>query len=523
MGQEMVGRASVVRGSHAPWALSLFLIHVAFWTVYGAISNPWPVHPDMLEAYLWGHEFQFGYFKHPPLWAWIAGAWFEVFPRSNWAFYLLCSLNSGLAFLGVWRLYGVYAPADARRAGVLLLLFATPFYTFLSLNFNANTILLSIWPWTAYVFARSIERSDLRYAALFGACAAAGVLSKYYSVVLLLSCLIASAVHPNAKRYYRSFAPYLSVLVACLLIAPHAVWLVNNGFPTLEYAEFKTAFSDKKTYESILTFFLGCLAFHTVVIGLVWLGRRRAEPSGRILEQTRVPFLSVLAFGPFLITILVGLLGHVRLSTNFATAVFILAPLMLMEAMRPNLSSLNFLAGRLRIFVYAAALPLALVAPAFMVAQGKPISTMPYLEAAQEAARQWSEATPAPLRTVAGTLPYSAVAAFYGEGEIKEFTNFNTRHAPWINAERLAETGLLIICGAWDTACRTSAAAYLALEGRAVDVTLARRLGNSEGPAQSFAIYVIPPWKDNSLAGKAPPLSSRSSAYAARHGVAAQD
>ncbi len=214
-----------------------------------------------------------------------------------------------------------------------------------------------------------------------------------------------------------------------------------------------------------------------------------------------MPFLA-LAFGPFVLTIFVGLLGHVRLSTNFATAVFILVPLILMEVMRPSLPHLNFFARRFKILglrrggaaCARRALPL--------VTLNKPISTMPYLEAAQEAARQWKNTTSAPLRTVAGTLPYSAVAAFYGEGEIKEFTNFNPRHAPWISEERLAETGLLIICASLDTACKKSAAAYSALEGRETDVTVERSLGKSKGPAQSFAIYVIPPWKGNALAGK---------------------
>ncbi len=513
----------MVHISRGRWALPLFLIHVGFWTVYGALSNPGPVHPDMLEAYLWGHEFQLGYFKHPPFWAWIAGGWFEVFPRSNWAFYLLCALNSGLAITGVWRLYGIYAPSEARRAG-LLLLFATPFYTFLSLNFNANTILLSIWPWTVYAFARSIERPSLKYAALFGVCAAAGLLSKYYSVVLLLSCAIASLVHPNAKRYYRSAAPYLAVLVAALLIAPHGVWLVQNGFPTLEYAETKTAFSDQKTYFSVLTFFVGCLAFHAVVIGLVLLSRLRAEArADPVLDRTRVAFLSVLAFGPFAITMIVGLLGHVRLSTNFATAVFILVPLMLMEALRPRVSSLTVFAGRFNLLVLAAAAPIAAAAaPYIMFAQQKPIVTMPYLEAAEEAARQWSEATSSPLRTVAGTLPYSAVAAFYGKGEIKDFTDFNTRHAPWIGEERLAETGLLVICASEDAACRQTAAAYATAASRETAVNLTRRVGKSEGPRTALAIYVIPPWKGNPLASTAP-AAATSSASVVRDGVAAAE
>ena len=62
-------------------SLALFALFVLIWTVYGVISaSPAAIHNDMAEAYAWGREFQLGYEKHPPFWAWIAGLWFEVFP-----------------------------------------------------------------------------------------------------------------------------------------------------------------------------------------------------------------------------------------------------------------------------------------------------------------------------------------------------------------------------------------------------------------------------------------------------------
>jgi hypothetical protein len=60
----------------------------------------------MAEAYVWGREFQLGYFQHPPFWAWIAGLWFEVFPRADLAFTLLATLNAGLGLYGSWLLIG---------------------------------------------------------------------------------------------------------------------------------------------------------------------------------------------------------------------------------------------------------------------------------------------------------------------------------------------------------------------------------------------------------------------------------
>jgi hypothetical protein len=101
------GNGSVPRRDAQPrlWAsFALLAIFVITWTVYGVISSaPAAIHNDMAEAYVWGQEFQLGYFQHPPFWAWIAGLWFEVFPRADWAFALLATLNAGLGASSFWH------------------------------------------------------------------------------------------------------------------------------------------------------------------------------------------------------------------------------------------------------------------------------------------------------------------------------------------------------------------------------------------------------------------------------------
>src|SRR5262249_45897057 len=148
-------------GSDASWrtitAAGLFLcVHAAVWTLYAELSNKGAVHGDMLEAYSWGREFQLGYSKHPPFWAWIAGAWFEIFPRTNWAFYLLATLNSGVAVIGAWRLIGLLT-RDIDRFNATALLLLLPAYTVQGHQYNANFILISLWPWTVYFFVLSME------------------------------------------------------------------------------------------------------------------------------------------------------------------------------------------------------------------------------------------------------------------------------------------------------------------------------------------------------------------------------
>ena len=150
------------------WSVALLAIFVAIWTLYAVVSAaPAAIHNDMAEAYVWGREFQLGYSKHPPFWAWIAGLWFEVFPRDDWAFALLAALNAGLGLYGSWMLIGDFAKGDRRLAATVLLL-VTPFYTFLALKYNANSIFLSLWPWTMHFFVRSIDERQLSDAILFG-------------------------------------------------------------------------------------------------------------------------------------------------------------------------------------------------------------------------------------------------------------------------------------------------------------------------------------------------------------------
>lgn len=139
-----------------------------------------------MEAFVWGQQFEPGYYKHPPFWAWIAGAWFSVFPHTDWAFYLLSEANASLGVLGAWALIGRFTKGPERLAGTLLLLLTT-FYNVNALRFNANTIQLSLWPWTMYFFLRSIENKTVGSGIALGVMAGAAMLSKYYAALPCLS------------------------------------------------------------------------------------------------------------------------------------------------------------------------------------------------------------------------------------------------------------------------------------------------------------------------------------------------
>jgi hypothetical protein len=115
---------------HAPanrWRLIFFLLlHAAVWTVFAVLTlGSGSLHHDMTEAWAWGQEFQFGYHKHPPFFAWVAGLWFQVMPRADWSFYLLAMCNAGVGLAGVWMIAGRFLDG-AERWSALLLVTLTP-------------------------------------------------------------------------------------------------------------------------------------------------------------------------------------------------------------------------------------------------------------------------------------------------------------------------------------------------------------------------------------------------------------
>ncbi|NLH80765.1 MAG: glycosyltransferase family 39 protein, partial [Phyllobacteriaceae bacterium] len=169
------------------WLLLTLLLlgHVVVWTLQPVLSHGNLADSvDMVENWVWGKEWQLGYWKHPPFFAWVVGAWFSVFPRADWAYYLLAALNAAIGLSGVWAMTGVAdegRPDHGRRRRLVALagLAITPITGFLALKFNANAILLSVWPWATWAFLRALKTPTAKNGAILGALLAVAMLSKY--------------------------------------------------------------------------------------------------------------------------------------------------------------------------------------------------------------------------------------------------------------------------------------------------------------------------------------------------------
>ena len=100
----------------------LLALFVAVWTPFQIVSfSSLDLHFDLVELYAWTHHLSVGYYKHPPLGALMAAAWFSVFPVADWSFHLLAMTNAAIALYAIDLIARRYltrpaAPRDQRPA-----------------------------------------------------------------------------------------------------------------------------------------------------------------------------------------------------------------------------------------------------------------------------------------------------------------------------------------------------------------------------------------------------------------------
>jgi 4-amino-4-deoxy-L-arabinose transferase-like glycosyltransferase len=455
------------------------------------------IHEDMAEAYVWGSHFEWGYYKHPPLWAWIAGGWFQFMPRSALAFALLCAANVAIGLWGAWMLIGRFAEGWTRVAAFVLLLL-TPFYALNAFVFNANAIFISLWPWTAWAFVRAMDERGLSSALVFGGMAGLDLMAKYYAVILLAACVLAALAHPKAKAYFASPWAYLAVAVAGLVFAPHVVWLFQTGFLPFHYFSGESGHGVGFSIGTAAKLLGGDIALMGLAIALVLIAARsslRGLPA-RMSERSgdaRFRLLAILGLAPFLLTLVAGLVFRLKLSTNWTIGIFPLAPLILIElADPPDRRRLAILAGGSGVLLAAAGL---LVAPFARAFSTEAKDREPRREVVAAAVQLWRARTDAPLLVVGGDETYGDAAGFYAPGKPSVFIKLDPRTSPWIDAAALPQTGLVVICPAKDVACLSAAWRYSSPATAWTRLLLPGHQPTASSPAAAypFIVAVTPP------------------------------
>ena len=464
-----------------------------FWLTLGGRVVLWTLLPslvassaplDVIEGLAWGQAWQWGYWKHPPLAAWILAATSAIFGVRLWPLFLAGQLAVAACLYAVWRLGRELVGAPAALLSVLVL-DGIYYYNIAGTKLNPDLLQLPFWAVSILFLHRALVRDRTLYWALLGLAVGLALLAKYSAGALLLASAIVLGATAEGRRSLRRPGPWLAAGVAVLVLAPHVSWLVSHGFPSVAYARDRLirvhGFRDRVEVPLLFTAgqLLALLPAGLLVRAIGWCagGWPRHEGFPR-------RFLLAVALGPFLLTLGAGILFGRNLVGGsreaWGTPFWSFAPLLLALGQEaPD-------TPRLRRFAWAWAAVVLLAATAYLasilllprITQAGRRESFPGKALAQFVQQAWRRRVASPLAFVGGDVWLAGNVSFFHPEHPPVFIDLDRGKSPWIDEAELLRCGAVVLWDAQDA----QAADYRRL-------LLARFPRHELQPIQAFAFH----------------------------------
>ena len=328
---------------------------------------------------------------------------------------------------------------------------------------------------------------------------AAAMLGKYWSIFLLAGLGIAALCDPRRAAYFRSPAPWVTILVGALTLAPHLAWIVASDFAPFTYAVESHAGTLADATASAFGYLLGVAGYIAAPVILMALA---ARPGVAALADTLWPAapdrrLVLIAFtAPILLPTLAALALKAGIVSLWAMGAMTLLPVVLLS------SPLVTLPRRAAVLLLALALafPVAMTLAAPVIAivihrEGVPNNAAHYRLVAAAIEKAWRAATDKPLRLVGSQTNLVNGVVFYLASQPSTLDIMGPQVTPWADEARVTREGIALVCAEADPFCMQM------LNARAARVPAARRsvveisrsyLGVADAPVR-YVIVIVPP------------------------------
>jgi hypothetical protein len=445
----------------SPWFLvGVLIVHVALWTWLPTAYHA-NLQRDQIEGYAWGLEWQWGYAKHPPLWAWAleAVATLTGGPTAIGA-YVLGAGSGAVALALVWLLARrMLTPIGAMLS--VLLLEGVLYFNFRTVDFNANVVLLPFWAASGLFLHRALVENRWRDWVGLSLALALGLYGKYATGILILTLAAFLILEPTARRSLANVRPWVGALVGLAVLSPHVLWLIQHDLAPIDYALARTGEAGPNLINHVTQplIFLGKQGLELMgffILSIILLLQREV---GVQVELTKPISLMerrlvwALAFGPTLLTAgLCAVMGKPFVAAwGLPMFCFIgLAVVIGLEQTTPVA-----LAGFLRALIF---ITIAIVAGFILYydvvphLRHRPSKTQfPGQALARAVDNAWAQAVPDhDLHIIAGPIYVAGNAAFHLSQEAKPkrphvLIDGELRQSPWISAETLARDGAVLV------------------------------------------------------------------------------
>jgi hypothetical protein len=279
---------------------------------------------DILPQYFLGDQWAMGCGFHPMISAWYLNLIRFLTFDSEIAPYLTIESCVLVMLWSIRQLAREYLK-DEKTA--LLTVLAAANFRYLNIGnliYNHNTVLAVCWVLAILMLYWALTQNRIRFWFWTGVWLGLGFHAKYVIALLVLTILIFMFANSQARKYWKTPGPYITILVAIILFIPHFIWLFWNDFFPIFYALGKVSHQLAWYQHLILPmkFILGLIlvlipSALTLIPVTGWIWQWKLRPKIGILpeDRFRLAFLGTMIGIPISLHVIAGLFGTVQMSS----------------------------------------------------------------------------------------------------------------------------------------------------------------------------------------------------------------
>jgi len=188
---------------------------------------------DAEQAY-YSQWFRWGYDDQPPLYTWLQYGFNTIFGVGKISF----SILRGILFAGTLLMLYRYSKLrikdfDTSKLAILALVFIPVYIDFTFRRLSHTSLLCLSVVASYYCIQLLMQRKSILNYLLLGFVVGVGLLSKYNYAFFLVTFALGSLWDKDLRAIVFNPKMLFTILFSCLLVAPHAYWLLGpDGFQT---------------------------------------------------------------------------------------------------------------------------------------------------------------------------------------------------------------------------------------------------------------------------------------------------
>ena len=408
---------------------------------------------DLIEALMYGREWQLGYDKLPPLPWWLVEAAYLI-TGQDWSYYLLAQL-AVCAALAVIYLAARPLIGGTGALVAVLIVDGLHYLNYTSAKFNHDVVQLPFWALAGYALHRALRKGQIVDWLLLGIAVGMSLWAKYFVVVLVAPMVVFALIDRDARKCLVTPGPYIAAAVALVIMAPHLIWLVRNDFLPFAYAEHRAVLS-RGWYDHLwhpFQFAVSQLFFlipSLIIAAPLFIPKRKADearvaPSADAFDRRIVTWL---AFGPIVTVLVMSLVSGRGTVAMWGYPLWLFLGLWLVMTAERALTTARL--GRILVTwaIVFTCLAIAFIANYDVLPRFDHRYRAVFFPGgalARDITQGWHQKTGQPLAYVIGTMWDGGNVAHYSPDQPRVLVDGKPERAPWIDLDDLRKRGAVVV------------------------------------------------------------------------------